>query len=990
VTLQTWLQSPQHIQSHFSEKKIAEPPQNKMINSASYRPLFLFVVAVFVLRETLAQTIVDAVTSYELLPVEDVPLRTYPPVNVDKAIQEDTKQEQQGPTPYRFAVPNADFVTPATHGIWESPKPGIMIWRLRLQSLNAQSINMGFTMYYMPEGGQLSLFDHHQQPLFRPFTAADNKLHQQLWTPPVPGDTVMLELLITEEDLHFLQLELTSVNVGYRGWELIDNRKEERKLSGSCNVDVACSAADPWRDEIRTAATYIISGTSSCSGGMINQAVDSFSVKPLFLTAYHCTVTESSAPTMVVYWNYETSTCGGTPDGTRTNFQTGAKHRASYQPTDMTLVELDDPPNLEWSVAWAGWDRSDQSSTSAVAIHHPGGGEKRISFAYDATAITSYYGTSTPGDGTHIRVIDWDLGTTEPGSSGSHLFDQNHRVIGQLHGGGAACGNDSSDYYGRLSISWTGGGTASTRLSDWLDPLNTLAWTTNTLGELPLSGACCLGSICSISTQSGCTVGGGFYLGDGASCTSPVIYSSGTLNLNITDNGGPSNAVVHTITVPNSLVVKDVNVLLHIKHTWIGDLIVEVMHSGRTVTIMKKTSCGKNNVNIILDTEGTGGNIQNQCVDDLVSPPNYQSAESLSAFDGTDGSGAWTIKVYDNNAADTGMLVDWAVQIDSDSFPNRCPAAPTQVLVPPPVPTNTPIPPPVPTNTPAPPPVPTNTPVPPPVPTNTPVPPPVPTNTPVPRQGPPINPAPSSVSSGSCFSNINSVEVEGKGFVPIVSLQVGDKVRSGMDGFSRVYSFAHNDHAIEVDYLRIFCQGHTIPLEVSRDHLVYMAPHNHIVRASQIQIGDTLVIDDTHVVERIEHVKRQGAYAPMTESGSIVVSGIRASSYVGLLDHVSPRTHQLVLHAASSTRRIVCLCNFAMCQQETYSHGIADWIYPFIWTVDVLDQLQLWIRMISILIILPVATCFYLVEQVFKHCSAICLVILFSRVVQVRTIIKKH
>ena len=43
--------------------------------------------------------------------------------------------------------------------------------------------------------------------------------------------------------------------------------------------------------------------------------------------------------------------------------------------------------------------------------------------------------------------------TTEPGSSGS-LFDENHRIIGQLWGGGASCSNlNSPDYYGRVSNS---------------------------------------------------------------------------------------------------------------------------------------------------------------------------------------------------------------------------------------------------------------------------------------------------------------------------------------------------------------------------------------------------------------------------------------------------------------------------------------------------------------------------------------------------------
>ena len=91
-----------------------------------------------------------------------------------------------------------------------------------------------------------------------------------------------------------------------------------------------------------------------------------------------------------------------------------------------------------------------------------------FSFENDPTTTTSYGGTNVPGDGTHVRVSDWDDGTTEPGSSGSPLFNQDHQVIGQLHGGGAACGNNKSDWYGKFSTSWTGGDSNSTRLCDWL------------------------------------------------------------------------------------------------------------------------------------------------------------------------------------------------------------------------------------------------------------------------------------------------------------------------------------------------------------------------------------------------------------------------------------------------------------------------------------------------------------------------------------------
>lgn len=351
----------------------------------------------------------------------------------------------------------------------------ISVWRTRINSRGALSLNFGFTEYFMPEGGSLHIYtpDHSQR--IRPFTALDNEVHGQLWTPMIKGDTIIIEVNVPSDKKAQLKLKLTSVNHGYLGASVNDIYQI---LSGSCNVDVVCSDGDDWRDQIRSAAAISTGGSGFCSGGALNNTANDG--RGFFLTANHCGINSSNAPSLVTYWNFENSYCrtpgssdsGGPGDGTLTQFNTGAIFRASYSPSDMTLVELDDPFDPAHNVYLAGWNAGGTASSSAVAIHHPSVDEKRISFENDATAITSYSGTSSPGDGTHIRVIDWDLGTTEPGSSGSHLFDQNKRVIGQLHGGGAACGNNQSDWYGWLNASWTGGGSNSTRLSNWLDPIN--------------------------------------------------------------------------------------------------------------------------------------------------------------------------------------------------------------------------------------------------------------------------------------------------------------------------------------------------------------------------------------------------------------------------------------------------------------------------------------------------------------------------------------
>ena len=114
-----------------------------------------------------------------------------------------------------------------------------------------------------------------------------------------------------------------------------------------------------------------------------NTAQDS---RNFFMTA--CGISAGNAASLVVYWNYENSWCrtpgspesGGPGDGSLSEFQTGSFFRAGYGSSDFTLVLLDDDPDPDWQVGFAGWDRGPGDALSAVAIHHPNTDEKRISF----------------------------------------------------------------------------------------------------------------------------------------------------------------------------------------------------------------------------------------------------------------------------------------------------------------------------------------------------------------------------------------------------------------------------------------------------------------------------------------------------------------------------------------------------------------------------------------------------------------------------------
>lgn len=415
-------------------------------------------------------------------PLNDVKIIIMPYLDASSLLKEDAERTKGISS--RFAIARPVDITTKTNGEWENnakfaseDKDNKVIWRLRIRSIGAASLNLGFSSYHMPEGGELFLYRPDYSVIVGPFTDKDNEEHGQLWTPIVEGDEIVIEVSVPVSAFHQLELVLSFVNHGYKKFGKIENNK-----SLACNVDVICPEGDNWRNEIRSVGVYSFGGTSQCTGSLINNTADDLT--PYFLTAFHCedgtseTWNNGAPPTVVVYWNYENSTCrapdsqasGDPGDGSLTQFQTGSILRASWITSDVVLLELDDPVNSEHNVFLNGWDRTGNNATNAVGIHHPNCDEKRISVENAPTTVTTYYGTAVPGNGTHIRVADWDLGTTEGGSSGSPLYNQDRRVIGQLHGGNATCGNNESDWYGRLFTSWTGGGANNNRLSDWLDP----------------------------------------------------------------------------------------------------------------------------------------------------------------------------------------------------------------------------------------------------------------------------------------------------------------------------------------------------------------------------------------------------------------------------------------------------------------------------------------------------------------------------------------
>jgi hypothetical protein len=428
--------------------------------------------------------------SHPVKPIEAIDVIVTEDVNLTAVHLEDQKRERRG-GPYRFAVRQSARIDVKTSGTWEQIDPETRLWRLHIVSPQATSLSLGFTDYNMPPGGRLFIYSADGRQVLGPYTEHDNAKHHQLWTPLVFSDDIAAELTIPANEVENLRLTLGAINHGYRSMPSPMPGTKAAGDSAECEINTACPEGDLWRDQIRSVACYYITradGTYVCTGTLINNTDQDD--KPYFLTAFHCLDEYGNgvladpngiAASMVVYWNFQASTCSGT-SGSESQNQSGAFFRAAYISSDFALVELDEKPLEEFDAYYAGWDRNYAAPSGGVAIHHPKADLKKISIENHSLSITSYGGASTPGDGTHLRLWHWETGMTEPGSSGCPIFGPAKLLAGQLHGGIlTSCDEERGpNWFGFFYKSWSGGGTSTTCLSSWLDPVTT--------GQMTLAG----------------------------------------------------------------------------------------------------------------------------------------------------------------------------------------------------------------------------------------------------------------------------------------------------------------------------------------------------------------------------------------------------------------------------------------------------------------------------------------------------------------------
>ena len=377
--------------------------------------------------------------------------------------------EQIKGQPWQFAIPVEVAWNPSNAG-YTVNRGNETVWVLPVSSKGALSLNLILSPFNLPDGAYVYVYDQERRIVRGAFTRESSASRVSMPVMPVPGERLVLECHFPGSEIPGNSIGVRQVAHDFAGFFGPDGIKDLYfGRSDDCEVDLNCSSNLNYMTASRSVVRLLVDGSELCTGVMVNNTGSEY--KAYILTANHCIETPEHAENTIFVFNYKSPWCDG-PDISSLYTIAGSVLRAENQDIDFSLVELYQFPSMVYRPYFAGWDITSTPPSNTFALHHPEGDVMKLSIDDNPPMSTSYPVTGFVSLG-FWRVLRWETGTTEPGSSGGPLFDQNGRVRGTLTGGGATCADPTNDYYAKLSRMFTITSVASTHLRPWLDPAGT-------------------------------------------------------------------------------------------------------------------------------------------------------------------------------------------------------------------------------------------------------------------------------------------------------------------------------------------------------------------------------------------------------------------------------------------------------------------------------------------------------------------------------------
>lgn len=289
-----------------------------------------------------------------------------------------------------------------------------------------------------------------------------------IWTPVTSGDRQVIELWMGSGAPQDSELYLEAVS-----HLTVDPLEESWNAKGkllSCHQNFSCTTNPTAISAGRAVAKLVITTTQgstfSCTGALLN---DRASTGTAWLaTADHCGINSQAVASNVQFiWSYERSCSTGAPTSSSTTI--GSQLLLSDPSVDFTLLRITGA--LPSGLRLLGWNAGEAGiGTPMFGIHHPDGTYKAISAGTKVDQGPISFRGENQTWSISAQAMLWEVGVTEPGSSGSPLLSTDGALRGTLSAGPirATCATATLALYSRFSQAYP-------KIRGWIDPPSTVS-----------------------------------------------------------------------------------------------------------------------------------------------------------------------------------------------------------------------------------------------------------------------------------------------------------------------------------------------------------------------------------------------------------------------------------------------------------------------------------------------------------------------------------
>ncbi len=290
-----------------------------------------------------------------------------PKIDLKKLLKEDESEQLLG-FPYRFGVDIDVDYSSENSGKWFIREDSSRVWKLKIHSMGALSLNLIFSKLILPQEAILYIYNNTRTMTYGPIRAQNVKNPDRFSTDLIQGNTIILELFEPRDVFGNSYVQIKKVIHGYK------NMFPQAFLYGDgddCHIDVNCYSSGTIQDQSDGVAMVLLDeNTRHCSGVLLNNGCQDFT--PNILTAFHCvdigdngipweqtafdgtltTTEENNVDVWLFRFQYKSPSCDGPEPPSYTWFTYGAEDYISgWQNTDFALIQMEEIPDGETDMA---------------------------------------------------------------------------------------------------------------------------------------------------------------------------------------------------------------------------------------------------------------------------------------------------------------------------------------------------------------------------------------------------------------------------------------------------------------------------------------------------------------------------------------------------------------------------------------------------------------------------------------------------------------